>query len=276
MLAAAKAVLYLGTVLLAGAGLSRFYLFEGLPQTPTRFRLLSLTGVLCVIGTSLYLLIQTPTSLLGFWDTAFIWDYTLSSREGRWVVARTVATLCLFGLLFLNRSRLVRAGFILCLATIAASFALLSHAQANGFIAVLADSLHGFFAALWMGGVLMVTLSPLWHVKDSTALTRAVKRLSKVAQLSVLVLLLSGSFAVFKQLDTLLGLLGSRYGAFLGTKLMLFVYVMSAAAYSHFHYLPRLRASGQYAGFRQALWIELIFLVILIGVTGALTVTEPP
>lgn len=109
----------------------------------------------------------------------------------------------------------------------------LSHAAAEGrFLPFLADWLHVIAATFWMGGLLafpILLLGPLRVMPPETRtklLGRAVRRFTRVATIAVIVLLVTGSYAVLLHISSFSDLIGTPYGRALFMKLGLVAFML--------------------------------------------------
>jgi copper transport protein len=109
----------------------------------------------------------------------------------------------------------------------------LSHAAAEGrFLPFLADWVHAMAASLWTGGLLGFTLVLSGPMRALTAKQRtelrqrAVRRFSRVATAAVMVLAVTGLYAVLLHVPSLWALIGTPYGRALVVKLVLVAFVL--------------------------------------------------
>ena len=159
-------------------------------------------------------------------------------------------------------------------ALLLATLTLTSHAAAEGgFVPFLADWLHGVAASVWVGGLLgfpLVLLGPMRAVtkkQRATLLWRAVRRFSKMATLAVMVLILTGAYAVLLHVPSVEALLGTAYGRALMVKLGLAVFLFAAGG-------ANLVLGGR-GPFGRIVGVELILAVGVFVATGFLTSLPP-
>jgi putative copper export protein len=151
---------------------------------------------------------------------------------------------------------------------------LTSHAAAEGkFLPVLADWLHLVAVSLWMGGLLgfpLVLMGPLRAMpakQRRKLLCRAVRRFSRMAILAVIVVVITGAYAVLLHVPSMEGLLSTAYGQVLMVKLGLVVLLLVAGSIS-------LVLDGR-EPFRRVVGAELILAITILVVTGFLTSLPP-
>jgi uncharacterized membrane protein len=154
-------------------------------------------------------------------------------------------------------------------------------------LAVAVDATHLIFTALWAGG-----LSALWRVfylgtrQSSPPLqwaSRLVNRFSRLALVSVALLLITGLYQSWIHVGSLDVLKSTDYGNVLMLKLALFVVMLALGALNFFSTKPRLAKSaeansGQHSDSRQALrriGTESVIGLLIFFVTGWLTVLPP-
>ncbi len=114
----------------------------------------------------------------------------------------------------------------------------LSHAAAEGrFLPFLADWAHAMAAAVWMGGLLGFAialfsgpLDALAPDRQATLRERSVRRFSKVATTSVVVLASTGLYAILLHVPSLQALVATPYGRALLVKLGLLTLVLAIGA----------------------------------------------
>jgi len=181
-----------------------------------------------------------------------------------------------------------------------------SHAAAVadwGFwAAVGSDWLHLLSTATWVGGLmamafaLMVALPALRPGSgDRTRLLASlIPAFSQVIIISVMVLLVTGTFNAALQLANVTDLFSTPYGLSLTIKIALLVPLLLLGAYNLLVVSPRMRAfakskkagpqegAGSIAAgtlglkFRRAVWAEIVLTVLILLVTAFLTSSAPP
>lgn len=216
-----------------------------------------------------------------------------STRFGSvWMFQQGMAVLIVGTLLFqrpliglLNYQRfLLLLGSLTALMLLAGSFK--SHAAALEpmWPGLLGNSFHILAAGCWLGGLpaLMLLLRGSRLQKDQAdhRLTEVtLRRFSIMATMMVGIILLSGIVIGFLQVSRWGELFSTPYGAFLVTKIILFVMMLSVAAIIRFRYMPKFGDSQPSAIINMgiAAWISLEASIglILLGVASVLKGTTP-
>jgi copper transport protein len=173
-----------------------------------------------------------------------VWSDVFSTRYGRVLIARVVLLLIAIPLLLRllpRRGPEIEhplaswwpwAAGVLGLA-ISATPGLAGHASSGPLvpIAVPADTLHIYGVSLWFGGLVMLFAAFLPR-SDEASLRDVVPRYSAYALVSMGVIVATGVFQSFRQIDRFGALLDTDYGRILLVKLGFFLLLMVAAAVS--------------------------------------------
>ncbi len=145
-----------------------------------------------------------------------------------------------------------------------------------------ADLVHASTAAVWLGGLvaLILHLARARRRQDDPAGAATVLgRFSTLAGGLVVLLGLTGTALAVVMVGSVPALVGSAYGRLLLGKLGLLAVIGGVAAWNRFWLLPRLGRKGEAArAWRQlamALRLEVVGLVLVLGVTSALTLQNP-
>ena len=153
---------------------------------------------------------------------------------------------------------------------------MLSHAAAEGrFLPFFADWAHAIAASAWMGGLLgfsALLLGPLRRASSderARLLGRAVPRFSNLAMASVLVLLVTGTYASLLHVPSFSALIGTPYGRALFMKLGLLAFVLFLGAIN-------LLDRGKNEAFGSTVGFELALAFGIFAATGFLTSLTPP
>jgi copper transport protein len=173
-----------------------------------------------------------------------VWSDVFSTRFGHVLIARVV--LLLVGIPLLMRLLPKRgpeiehplpswwpwAAGLLGLA-ISATPGLAGHASSGPLVpvAVPADTLHIYGVSLWFGGLVML-FAAFMPKADEETLREVVPRYSAYALVSMGVIVATGVFQSFRQIDRFGALLDTDYGRILLVKLGFFLLLMAAAAVS--------------------------------------------
>jgi putative copper resistance protein D len=287
---------YIVPALLLGLLVTAGYLLpEGEPAALRRALIANALGAaLAFLGISvLALIIQGAKIQHAMPSPELLARYLTLTQSGRVWLARTGYAIVLALILWTLRREaglnMIRLLAFLALPLVA-SRSLTSHAVAvgeNAKLVVAADSVHLIATALWAGG-----LPALWRAfylgnhhmnlpHDWTA--RLVNRFSRLALLSVALLLITGLYQSWIHVGSLDVLKSTDYGNVLILKLALFIVMLAFGALNFFSTKPRLAKaakanSGQQSDSRQALrriGVESVIGLVIFAVTGWLTVLPP-
>ena len=147
-----KASLYIGTILLVGAGGYGFFI--GRSRTRALLIYAGLGYILLSLSSSIHL-IKTMSNILGRFDPEFVWQYATNTQHGNMTFIRIGLATFLLALLSLSRWPKVR-NILFALASLGtlSTFSTLSHAATmQGTSALLADLIHFSCATLWIGAI---------------------------------------------------------------------------------------------------------------------------
>ena len=204
-------------------------------------------------------------------DYGFYWLW----RAGIWLLLLAVA----FRIIACGWSRLTAA--LLLIASLATMLlvSVTSHAGEDGLWSVinLVNWLHLVSISLWGGAVVtyaLIVMSELRKQADPEQMAVTAERLSTLATAALVVVMLSGIFNSWQQMNTFSQLWSTDYGRVLVIKLVLVAIMMCIGALNRFHWVPKLAASCREAGLQwgasssrllQVLRVDsAVFLVILI------------
>ena len=292
-----SAISYIALALLLGQLVAAgFLLPNGEPEELRRSLVAWATASLIVFlcAALLGLLIQGVKIQRGMPSWELMVRYLTMTQSGKVWLARTGYAMALGLSLWAFGQRKANSNAIRLLALLAlplvASRSLTSHAAAvgeNAELVVAADSVHLIATALWAGG-----LSALWRLfylgnhhlnlpHDWTA--RLVNRFSRLALVSVALLVITGLYRSWIHVGSLDVLKSTDYGNVLMLKLALFIVMLALGALNFFSTKPRLAKSaeansGQHSDSRQALrriGAESFIGLVIFAVTGWLTVLPP-
>ncbi|HEX2433732.1 MAG TPA: FixH family protein, partial [Gaiellaceae bacterium] len=163
---------------------------------------------------------------------------------------------------------------------LAATPSLSGHASVKGGLTLLADIAHVAAGAVWTGGLAFVVIALLAAGADRWPLAaRAVPPFSRLAVVSVAVLLVAGTFNAYEEVGAWRGLWETTYGLLLLAKIALVLPVLGLGAYNNRYAVPRLRKAvasvAEQRRFLRMAGAELAIVVVIVAVTSVL-VTEPP
>ncbi|QDY90003.1 hypothetical protein E7Y32_07105 [Arthrobacter sp. UKPF54-2] len=190
--------------------------------------------------------------------------------------------------LMLFRARLQRrAGF--WVGTVGAAAALASvlpvgHTQTFGprWLVMGADLVHAATAAVWLGGLVALILhltSARRRKSDPAAAAVVLGRFSTLAGGVVVLLGLTGTILAVVIVGSVTALVGSSYGLLLLAKLAMVAVIGALAAWNRFGLVPRLARAGTtgtaWPRLARAIRLEAAGVVVVVGLTSALTLTNP-
>jgi|SRR5579859_607338 len=231
-----------------------------------------LVGAL-IVGLLASLYVQARSTGVLFWQL-------FATRWGAiWLVrAALVLLACLWMESLLDGQRPLW-GWGLSLALLVTT-ALTSHSAATaGALGAAADLLHEVSAAVWVGGLLLLTLSllglgraPVDQRLRAQMGAAAVTRFSGLAALGVGVLLSTGLLLGWQQVQSWSGLLLTDYGRTLSVKLLLVVAALGFAAYNSVN--ARRRAADP--GGRAPGWVAAEALLVMAAIFAAAVMTDLP
>ena len=220
--------------------------------------------------------------------------YLLRTQSGNiWLAREAYAALLVFVNLWLLRSEKgaprERLLFFLSLPLVA-SRSLTSHAIAvkeNTMLVVSADALHLIATALWAGGLPVLFGILFQGIKrlnfPLTWAAEAVSRFSRLALLSVGVLLLTGTYQSWIHVQNLSVFFGSPYGRVLLLKLLFVLSMLGIGAVNFLSTRPVLLTAAQSNGenlpvkkrLLKRIGMESLLGLMVLSVTGFLTVLPP-
>ena len=177
------------------------------------------------------------------------------------------------------------------IAALAITAPLAGHASTHSPRGLLAssDTVHVLSMCTWLGGLAMLLLAlpfaagSLSPPERTPLLATVVGRFSRLAMVSVTLLLLSGIVNSVVLVASFDALVETAYGRLVLVKIALFVVLISLGAFNQRRTLPRLRAlsaRGAPPGaaattLRRAVALEVGFAMIVLGVTSVLVATQP-
>ena len=157
---------------------------------------------------------------------------------------------------------------------------LAGHASVSSGLTFVADLAHVAAAAVWTGGLALVVIALLAAGAGRwTLAARAVPRFSRLAVVSVAVLIVAGSLSAYEEVGAWRGFWDTTYGLLLLAKIALVLPLLALGVYNNRYSVPRIR--GEVASiverrrFLKTVGAELALVVAVIAVTSVL-VTEPP
>jgi putative copper export protein len=270
--AVVKASLYLGTVLLVGAGGYKYVI----ARSTKVFRALLVSvviGFLLLCVGSVINLALTLVNVLGRFDLNFFWQYATNTQHGRMTFIRLALALLLLPFILIPKwRRPLTVFFSLASLGLLGTFSALSHsATMAGTPAFITDLVHLSSATLWTGAILFSVLSRIW--RDAHFET-SMKRISSTALICVALLVGTGIYASQIHLQSFDSLVSTTYGRVLLIKLGIFSLVLLFAALNRWYIMPQLLVRKN--AFQKVLVVETFLLLTVLVITGLLTVSELP
>jgi copper transport protein len=298
---------YLGASAVFGTLVSWMFVFRplfgrsnpaALPLTAARARQVALLSVLFLFAGTLYMAIAQASSSANvpIWS---VFGQPLLDLLGRGRFAalwwtRLVLVLIALVMIAWRGVRRWSAG-VAMLAMLGAilTSSLNSHGAAllsGSYLAVIVDWLHLSAVAVWIGGLLcLVFVLPVAvHASLATGdrvLSRAVKRFSNLALISVGVIVATGIFQAWLEIGSWGGLVQTAYGLGVTAKILLLLGMLALAAFNLLLVRPglaRQAATGSSAAastlarrFSAAVRIELALGVVVLAVAAILTGLSP-
>lgn len=280
-----KAVLYLGTTLLLGAGFFGRWIGPELAG-PSRERLRAglLVGAILIIAGSLLDAAAALSRVNGAFEAAMFPSYLMETRHGNAVLVRLGVVLLLAGLGAgaSRRAAFDTPAFLFLALVVLTTFSVTSHAAGLGRVMpVLADLAHMIAMVAWAGAILYLAWLPNWPAKSrsNTLVTSAVHRVSTVGLASVILLAITGMYASAIHLGGPSALTGTSYGRALLLKVGAVAIVLSIAGINRWILVPAVSTGRALVKLRTLIRVESALLLAVLGLTGILTtrpLPEPP
>ncbi len=210
-----------------------------------------------------------------------VWASALATSYGRTAVVAALAML--LGFVSLRASKPALAGLCAASALAGAGFALAlsGHAATAGleWLSRSAVFLHGICIAFWVGSLL--PLGAIVRANGRGADGRGDTELAKFSRLIPLplaVLVATGSYLVWLQLDRPDALWTTRYGLVLSGKLLAVLGLLGLAAANRFVLVPRLkaRAGGSARPLTASIAAESVLALAILGMVALWRFTPPP
>lgn len=195
----------------------------------------------------------------------------LGSTIGRVELLRTIlALLALWAIALAHRNT---PTLILGGACLLVSGAIGHPAAIDPYWTIPAKMLHLLAGSVWIGGLVWLT----WLSRcDEAACRIEAKRVSAVALISVIVIVLSGLLQTFFFLNTPADLTGSRYGRRVLAKMIGLAILVGLGAYNRFGLLPRLDATDGPRKLSRSMKVEIAVLAMIILIGGFLSYEPTP
>jgi putative copper export protein len=270
--AVVKASLYIGTVLLVGAGGHKYFIARSSKVSKALLVGLVVGFLLLSVG-SVANLVLTIMNVLGRFDLTFIWQYATNTQHGTMTFIRLALALLLLPLILISTWRMpLTVLFSLASLGLLGTFSALSHATTMaGTPAFITDLIHISSASLWTGAILFSVLNKKWQQADVEV---NMKRVSTTAFICVILLIGTGIYAGQIHMKSFDLLVATAYGRVLLVKLGIFSLILILAALNRWYFMPQLLRRKN--AFQKVLLAETFLLLAVLAVTGLLTVSELP
>jgi copper transport protein len=278
---AVRAFLYAGV--LGGAGGVLFLLLVA-PATPMSARAARRISATFAVGGSLAacaaigvqggLLLAGPAASL---TEATTWWTGLDSTYGVTAAVGAIGLALVAVGLWSNGNFRLRVLAWLGAAAALVSFGLSGHVVTAGpsWLTVPALIVHTSAAAFWAG-----SLVPLWQAVGALedAAAPLVARFSRRAVVAVMMLVVAGLIIAVLQVESLAGLVETRYGLLLLAKLGLVAILITLAAANKLRLSPALARAlpGAAAALRRTIALEIALVLAILVATAMLGTTPPP
>lgn len=163
------------------------------------------------------------------------------------------------------------------------SMSLAGHALSSShpWIAVPLDMVHVTAASAWLGGLVQLMYATRVSGAADGIPSDAVERFSRIAFLSVVVLVTSGAYASIQRVGFAQDAwIHTTYGRLLACKLLLFAATIPLAARNRLRLVPQLRAGGGGATaamrvLRRYIRVEGALIVLVVALTAWLVAVQP-
>ena len=203
--------------------------------------------------------------------------------------AWTLMTFAWLGLLMLlvgawvspaRRERLLAATGVLGL-LIAFGISWASHPDSRGTLALLADYGHLVAAALWVGGVVAITIMVAKartlprSTRDAVA-RRSILRFSQLALPTVVAVGLFGIYLAIRELPSPSALFSTGYGVMLLIKTGIVLGALALGAYHRRFVVPRIANGAPAASIRSTIVFEMGLLLVVLALAATLSQAAPP
>jgi copper transport protein len=192
----------------------------------------------------------------------------LRSKLGIVELARTVLAVAM-GICVFAGNRKFALGF--GLACLIVSGAVGHSAAIHPIYAVPAKSIHLLAGALWLGGLLWILRT---SSTDRDAHQREAMRVSSMALVAVIAILVTGLLQSWFFLNSVGDLLRSSYGRLVLIKIVGLLILIGYGAYNRFSLLPALAVAG--VKLRRSVKQEILLIAVLALIGGFLAYIPPP
>ena len=203
--------------------------------------------------------------------TAGFMSTMLNSTVGRVELARTALAVLALWAIALARHRQIALG--LGIACIVLSGAIGHPAAIHPFIAIPSKIIHLVSASMWIGGLLWLA----WVVRcDAVACRIEAKRVSSVALIAVILILLSGLLQTVLFLNTPSDLFHYDYGKLVFNKIVGLVILIGFGIYNRVSLIPRLEAADTQRKLVRSVRLEMAIITVVVLLSGFVAYEPTP
>ncbi len=283
-LAARPAALVLSVLLLAGG-----MIFVGVCDPGGRISGAPLWSAVCAV--SLLACFLLDAAIAGGFSLAEAVRVSVLSEQahtsyGQATVARIVVVAVALAVVAVQRRLPAGRGRVMLVAAavvLAASLSLSGHALSSSrpAVALALDMLHVVAAAAWIGGLMQLAVRSRQLGEPDVVPTAVIERYSRLAFMSVLLIVASGIWASWQRVGLSADAwFSTTYGRLLIVKLGLFVATIPLAAANRLRHVPRLRSGwsneqSARMALRRYVRVEAVLVIAVVSVTAWLIAQQP-
>ena len=275
---------YLAIMAVVGILLTSAYVWAGAGTHPLLRRILSVSLLAtAVLGFLQLLVIASDVSGEAWWASVGSIDAALSTDAGMALAIRIVIAIAMWLVLFqyrLDHPDVYWTAVSLPSLGLLATWAFAGHSSSMRWpeIGVMTDVAHHAAAAAWIAGLAIVG----WIVIPTTTpdvLVVAVRRFSRVAAVSVAVLVVTGLIQTVRLVGNPMDLLDADHGRYLAAKLVVLAIMLGIANVNRRRIDDRLddttTIEQQLGPIRKAVVAEFAIGLAIVAITAAMVVSPP-
>lgn len=271
---ALRLLIYLQSGLLLGV------LLFGTPWTPQARRVAIGLAVAGIFLSAVTMLMVAASFSEGgaFVDAPTFWMLLRQTSMGWAAIARTATLIALIAIMLKDAPRPFASTFAI-IAT--ASLCWNGHGAMTdggvGWVHLAGNALHLVAGLSWIGAIAAFLWSSMVPRGSVRALSGDLERFATTGMILVAVLLVTGIANTLFVVgwDGLPVLINTTYGRILLIKIMLFAFMLAAAAANRFWLSPRLAASSSFGGLRVSLGAELVLGIGVLALVAQLGTLDP-
>lgn len=274
----------IGVLLLTGGIVA--FLWLPIPSAATRELRASLyqvaqTATVLILASGVYRLASDAIAITGSTSLAALGEPLLRvlsvSHDGHDLIFRLMGALFLWLQLRPERP-LERDGLIAILGVLLIGPVLTTHGLNLGALGSLVSLLHIVAASVWVGGLAFfgALYLPVVHRAAPAVVREGALRFSRLALVTVVILIATGITQAYFYLGTPSALLGPVYGRTLLIKLIILAPLLLTAAINRWRVVPRLAgASRMWASLMLLVRIETALAMTVVLVAAAVAISQP-